>query len=924
MPSPILQWHTGDTEGWSYTRATQHTTQVIFELEKVPDFSSARFIKLGERLDDRRQEIARQQLQMLRQLHGLGAGSACSLRLIKDRDRLRLFVVVRETTASPATSDSQRLLIDRVRGMFPPYYTLTLPANEQVYPALQRVLRPDWASVVAEVLKLESTYSANTRPFFYVVPLLEPQALNDLSKTCTALLNFRGEGMIEITLAHTLFHQSEREWLSKWTNYMREAQSGERLLGRNNEILQQYPPQPELRGPVENNENLLKRYDRAQLFLYACRVYTAGDPQPLIDALTGEATRSRYQIVAYRKGEQGYAVALRATQDVDIAPEIHRPWWDERQPRPFAAQRLHRLVDVEEISSFFRLPIPMTSGFPGFPLDTGLWGGGRWDGGQIQHISLGTLDDEAGQATAVAAFNREALAKHGLIVGVPGSGKTTCMFNILHQLWASSDPVPFIVLEPAKTEYRALKRINAFEKDMLIFTVGDERISPFRFNPFELPPGIPLESHIARLNACFTGAFNLFDPLPLLLDAAIRETYESKGWLDDSVGGETDLEAPTLSDLARQAQLVIQRAGYSDKLRDDFNAALTQRLTSLMRGSKGRMLNVRRSIPLSILMTRPVVLELDALNDDEKALMMMFILTTVYEYAKATRRSGSPLRHMLVVEEAHNLIGRAGSSTSEYRANPREQAINLFVRMLAEMRALGQGILIADQLPTSLASEAVKNTNLKVLMRMTAKDDREDMGNTMDLDAKAQSEVVHFKKGLAYVYVEDEADVWAVARRVRTTNYKATLGVGGQSLEVPPADDDVRRWMSGFEKSDEFRLLFMPFPQCAAGCRVCDRRVRSQSERLIRALQRENRLRSQMALGQNMTACNILRVEVRQAAKLLGNASPIFPFCAYVHLLNMDAELVRECRQRDDCNCKRDEVAQQKAWLQLGQALQGG
>ena len=125
-----------------------------------------------------------------------------------------------------------------------------------------------------------------------------------------------------------------------------------------------------------------------------------------------------------------------------------------------------------------------------------------------------------------------------------------------------------------------------------MFTVGDERISPFRFNPFEVPTGTPLESHIARLNACFTGAFNLFDPLPLLLDAAVRETYENKKWLDDSIGGEPGLEPPTLGDLARQAEIVIQRSGYSDKLRDDFNAALTQRLTSLMRGSKGRMLNV--------------------------------------------------------------------------------------------------------------------------------------------------------------------------------------------------------------------------------------------------------------------------------------------------------------------------------------------
>jgi len=552
-------------------------------------------------------------------------------------------------------------------------------------------------------------------------------------------------------------------------------------------------------------------------------------------------------------------------------------------------------------------------------LDTG-FDGGDGGSGDIRLISLGSLAEDSGPEQP-AAFNREVLAKHGLIVGTPGSGKTTAVFNVLHQLWDFPQPVPFIVLEPAKTEYRALKRLAAFQNDMLIFTLGDERISPFRFNPFEVPVGIPLESHIARMNACFTGAFNLFDPLPLLLDAAIRETYELKGWLDDAVGGDLDLESPTLGDLAAQAQVVIRRSGYSDKLRDDFNAALTQRLWSLMRGSKGRMLNVRRSVPLVDLMERPVIMELDALNDDEKALLMMFILTTVYEYAKSKRPSGSPLSHVLVLEEAHNLIGRTGGQNNEYRANPREQAINLFVRMLAEMRALGQGILIADQLPTSLASEAVKNTNLKVLMRMTAKDDREDMANTMDLDAKAQSEVIHFRRGLAYAYVEDDSPIWAVARRVHTTNFKAERGPDGRDLEIPPTDDQVRGWMDDFERDEAHRKLFMPFPECSRACQTCDRKVRSVSEQLIRALERENRLRGPMALGANMTACNILRVEVAKLATSQRETSPILPYCAYLNLQHAAFDTARVCKQREDCACRAQPAQALENWLAFGRSL---
>ena len=150
------------------------------------------------------------------------------------------------------------------------------------------------------------------------------------------------------------------------------SQTGERILGPDGKLLTQYPPQPELRVPVEHYENLLKRYDRAQMFLYAVRVYSSAEPGPLIDALTSDATRSRCKVLFHRRGESLYNNLLQATQKIDIAPEVHNSWWDSTsEPRPLAMQRLHRLVDVEEIASFFRLPIPVTGGFPGFPLDTG-------------------------------------------------------------------------------------------------------------------------------------------------------------------------------------------------------------------------------------------------------------------------------------------------------------------------------------------------------------------------------------------------------------------------------------------------------------------------------------------------------------------------------------------------------------------------
>ena len=400
------------------------------------------------------------------------------------------------------------------------------------------------------------------------------------------------------------------------------------------------------------------------------------------------------------------------------------------------------------------------------------------------------------------------------------------MFNILHQLWDAPDDqkIPFIVLEPAKTEYRALKLLPAMKEDMLVFTLGDESVSPFRFNPMEVLPGIKIENHISRLQACFVGAFNLFDPLPIFLEQAIRRTYLEKGWYDDSCGGEDGLETPTLSDLCRNAEFIVENSGFDAKMKSDFKASLLERLNSLRRGSKGRMLDTTRSIPMEELMGKPVILELDSLNGDEKSLLMMFLLSYVYEYCKTARKSGSPLKHVLLVEEAHNLIGSQGNS-SDNRANPGVKTIELFVNMLAEMRALGQGILIADQLPTAIAPQAVKQTNVKILMRITARDDREEIGNTMDLNEEQMHQVVNFKTGHAYLYHEGEDHV----RMIRMRNFKEEYQV-----EEPPSDAELREQMRSYELSHG--ALYHPYPECIRRCTICSRRVRNQAENLVQRI----------------------------------------------------------------------------------------
>jgi hypothetical protein len=273
-----------------------------------------------------------------------------------------------------------------------------------------------------------------------------------------------------------------------------------------------------------------------------------------------------------------------------------------------------------------------------------------------------------------------------------------------------------------------------------------------------------------------------------------------------------------------------------------------------------------------------------------------------------------------VVEEAHNLIGRSDEG-SQYRANPKEHAIRLFTRMLAEMRALGQGILICDQLPSALAPEAMKQTNLKVLMRMTAMDDREEMGNTMDLEEAHLKDVVHFTSGQAYVYVEG----WDRVRRVQAPNFKKE-----HNLEEPQTDLEVQDSMHYFEESNP--ALFMPFEECPEGCNICNRRVRNQAERFVRQVtNRENSFEKKVIPNSTepllATACGTFYYHVRAkviAMKAAGEAvDAVFPYCAYLHVIHFHPEIMNGCKKHSKlCTCQaegRDSMYQK--FLRLSQSI---
>ncbi len=194
------------------------------------------------------------------------------------------------------------------------------------------------------------------------------------------------------------------------------------------------------------------------------------------------------------------------------------------------------------------------------------------------------------------------------------------------------------------------------------------------------------------------------------------------------------------------------RLGYEERIRGDLQAALLTRLDSLRSGGKGQMLDVAASIPTEVLVSRPTVIELDAMgDDDDKAFVMGLLLVRIVQHRRRTGPSAA-LRHLLVIEEAHRLLSARGGRAAPEEADPKGNVVDMFSHLLSEIRAYGQGVVIADQVPARLAPDVMKNTGLKIAHRTVANDDREALAGAMVMSPEQAQSLAAFGPGRAAIF----------------------------------------------------------------------------------------------------------------------------------------------------------------------------
>ena len=383
-------------------------------------------------------------------------------------------------------------------------------------------------------------------------------------------------------------------------------------------------------------------------------------------------------------------------------------------------------------------------------------------------IQLGEVLDRNLMPAGPFAVSADSLNRHVFVCGATGAGKSQTVRCLLEA--ASERGIPWLVVEPAKAEYRLMaSRLPGAE--VIRIRPGEPDAIAAGLNPLEPADDaaggrFPLQTHADLVKALFIASFQAEEPFPQVLSAALGRVYEEAGWdlalgepcgypLEGRPHGIGEAAYPTLTSLQRAAERVVAEIGYSQRVTDDVLGFIRVRLASLRHGTTGRFLEGGHPLDFAALLRRNVVLEIEDVGDDaDKAFLMGTVLIRLAEYLRLTHRTAGRvpgLAHLTVVEEAHRLLRRSEPSGTG-GAGAAAHAVELFAGLLAEIRAYGEGLVIAEQIPARLVPDAIKNTAVKITHRLPAADDREAVGATMNATPHQSRYLVTLPPGQAAVF----------------------------------------------------------------------------------------------------------------------------------------------------------------------------
>lgn len=369
-----------------------------------------------------------------------------------------------------------------------------------------------------------------------------------------------------------------------------------------------------------------------------------------------------------------------------------------------------------------------------------------------REVSLGCIFDLGKAYTENRVkLDVKSLTQHVFVTGSTGCGKSETIYKLINE--TKQVGTKFLVIEPAKGEYKnVFGDVNVFGTNPLIMPL-------LRINPFSFPTGVHVLEHIDRLTEIFNVCWPMYSAMPAVLKKAMLDAYESCGWdLRLSVNRLSRGEDvyPSFLDLFLSLGKVITESAYSEEVKSNYSGALLTRVESLTNGLNGEIFSVNE-LSNMVLFDENCIIDLSRVGSQEtKSLIMGILIMRLSEYRMTGANTpNSALKHLTVLEEAHNILKRVSTEQSQEGSNMAGKSVEMITNAIAEMRTYGEGFVIVDQSPTSVDKAAIKNTNTKIVMRLPDEDDRKVSGKAAGMNDKQIDEIAKLPTGVAVVYQND-------------------------------------------------------------------------------------------------------------------------------------------------------------------------
>lgn len=346
------------------------------------------------------------------------------------------------------------------------------------------------------------------------------------------------------------------------------------------------------------------------------------------------------------------------------------------------------------------------------------------------------------------ALAKKSLASHTFVTGSTGSGKSNTVYQLLNKV--RKRKVRFLVIEPAKGEY---KHIFGADRDVSVYGTNPSLTPLLRINPFSFPKGVHVLEHLDRLVEIFNVCWPMYAAMPAVLKSAVEKSYTDCGWdLVHSVNEFGELIYPTFADVAKNIKIIIDTSEFDTDNKGAYKGSLLTRLESLTNGING-MIFVCDEISDEELFDKNVIVDLSRVGSSEtKSLIMGMLVLKLQEYRMTSDMINAELRHITVLEEAHNLLKRTSADQTSESSNLVGKSVEMLANAIAEMRTYGEGFIIADQAPGLLDMSVIRNTNTKIIMRLPDQGDRELVGRAAGLNEEQIVELAKLPCGVAAIY----------------------------------------------------------------------------------------------------------------------------------------------------------------------------